>query len=240
MKWFRVSFILGLCVLFSVFWIFPQSFHIVYAKHFLFKKITENIYSTPGLTIKEQKQLMRQYEVAADRIQKFWNFKIGSAPIFYCQHEAVYQRLCQSPKGSGCSVITPFGSWIILNYNGMDEDVIAHEMCHDELAARVGWWVSRTKISKWKDEGLALQLDNRFVTTSDSIQRYINYKAELKRFSMNNEVAIPLAKLQTEKQFFGGDPVYTQLAYLTSATEVARLISIKGRQKVLDDFLSEK
>lgn len=240
MKWFRVSFILGLTVLFSVFWIFPQSFHIIYAKHFLFKKINKSIYSTPGLTTKEQQQLIRQYDIASERIHKFWNYKMGSAPIFYCDNEADYQRLCQSPKGSGCSVITPFGAWIILNYNGMDEDVIAHEMCHDELAARVGWWMSRTKIPKWKDEGLALQLDNRFVTTSDSIQRYVKYKAELQRFSMNNQVSIPLEKLQTEKQFFGGDPVYTQLAYLTSATEVARLISIKGKQEVLNEFLTAK
>jgi hypothetical protein len=113
-------------------------------------------------------------------------------------------------------------------------------MCHDELATRAGWWTSRTKIAKWEDEGLALQLDDRFVSATDSIQRYIDYKAELQRFSMNNQISIPLENLQTEKQFFGGDAVYTQLAYLIAATEVARLISLKGRQNVIDQTINKE
>lgn len=233
MKWLRFI-IIGLIVgALSVFWVFPQSFHIVYAKNFTFRKVSPRIYSSEKLPEKQQQLLQKQHAIAASRIIDFWGSKKGEASVFYCGDIAVYQRLCQSPKGSGCSVITPFGSWIILNYNGMSEDVIAHEMCHDELSSRMGWWKSKTQLPKWLDEGLALQLDHRFVSSTDSIQRYIDYKAELQDFSMGNQVIIPLKNLQTEEGFFGGDAVYTQLAYLISATKVAKMISLKGKETVL-------
>lgn len=238
MKWFRIT-IIGLLVgVLSIFWIFPQPFHIAYAKYVTFQKYSDQLYSSMPLSSKREKLLYKYYQTASNRVESFWGDKRGNATVFYCEKIDTYNRLCQSPKGSGCSIITPFGSWIVLNYNGLNNDVIAHEMCHDELATRAGWWASRTKIPKWKDEGLALQLDNRFVAATDSIQRYIDYKAELQRFSMGNQVTIPLENLQSEKQFFGGDAVYTQLAYLVSATEVARLISIRGRQSVIDGMLN--
>lgn len=233
MKWFRAILIgITICVL-SLFWVFPQPFHIAYAKYFAFIKVSTNLYSSRELSEKKTQQLEKYRTLASERINDFWGSKKGKAAIFYCSEITVYQRLCQSPKGSGCSVITPFGSWIILNYSGMNEDVIAHEMCHDELASRMGWWQSKTQLPKWLDEGLALQLDHRFVSSTDSIQRYIDYKAELQDFSMGNQVDIPLENLKTEKQFFGGDAVYTQLAYLISATEVAKLISVNGRKNII-------
>ena len=240
MRWFRFI-IIGLIVgVISIFWLFPQPFHILYAKYFTFQKVSEQLYSSNELSKKSKQQLEEQYREAAERINHFWGSKKGKAAVFYCDEIRTYQRLCQSPKGSGCSVITPFGSWIILNYGGMNEDVIAHEMSHDELSTRMGWWRSKTQLPKWLDEGLALQLDHRFVSATDSIQRYIDYKAELQDFSMRNQVTIPLENLKTEKQFFGGDAVFTQLAYLVSATEVAKLISINGRKSVIQKTLNGK
>lgn len=240
MKWFRIA-IIGLLVgALSVFWVFPQPFHIAYAKYFTFQKQSDQLYSSVPLSVEKEKLLRKHFQTASKRIKDFWGEKRGNAPVFYCEEVNTYNQLCQSTKGSGCSIITPFGSWIVLNFDGMNNDVIAHEMCHDELATRAGWWTSRTAIPKWKDEGLALQLDNRFVAATDSIQRYIDYKAELQRFSMGNQVSIPLDNLQTEAQFFGGDAVYTQLAYLSSATEVARLISLEGRQSIINQLANEK
>lgn len=240
MKWFRFIIIGLVAGTLSIFWVFPQPFHIVYAKHFSFHQLSDKIYSSEKLTKKKQRLLQKQYRIASSRISDFWGNKIGKSSVFYCSDVAIYRRLCQSPKGSGCSVITPFGSWIILNYNGMSEDVIAHEMCHDELSSRMGWWKSKTQLPKWLDEGLALQLDHRFVSSTDSIQRYIDYKAELQQFSMGDQLEIPLDNLQTEEEFFGGDPVYTQLAYLISATEVARLISVKGKNELIQKSIDGK
>ncbi len=239
MKWFRIAIISLFLGVLGVFWVFPQPFHIAYAKYITFHRYSDSLYASVSLSVADQTLLRENYLVASKRISEFWGKKKGKAAVFYCNDATVYRRFCRSQKGSGCSIITPFGSWIILNTGGMNQDVLAHEMCHDELATRAGWWASRTKIPKWKDEGLALQLDDRFVTASDSIQRYINYKAELQRFSMNNQVTIPLEHLQTEKQFFGGDPVYTQLAYLISATEIARLISLKGRKQTIEELLKD-
>ncbi|MFT6480445.1 MAG: hypothetical protein ACJAVP_003607 [Spirosomataceae bacterium] len=57
---------------------------------------------------------------------------------------------------------------------------------------------------------------------------------------MGNQVNIPLENLQTDDEFFGGDAFYTQLAYLISATEVARLISIKGKDELIQESIDGK
>ena len=238
MKLFRITWMVLLIGLLGMFWVFPQPFLIAHAKYFTFQKHTDKLYSSVPLSAQKKRLLDKYYQKASSRISRFWGDKQGTASVFYCDQTDTYNQLCQSPKGSGCSIITPFGSWIVLNPNGMNTDVIAHEMCHDELASRMGWWKTKTQLPKWLDEGLALQLDHRFVSSTDSIQRFFDYKTELRRFSMNNQVSIPLENLQTEEDFFGGDAVYTQLAYLTSATEVAKMISVSGRESVVQKTLN--
>lgn len=237
MKQLRIISGLIIISLLSFFWIFPQVFRILYAKYVEFELLETGTYSSVKLTETTVKELLRFREMATQQVVDFWGDRKGNADVFYCDTPEVYNQLCQSPKGSGCSVITPFGSWIILNFSGMNEGVIAHEMCHDELATRLGWWKSKVKVPKWLDEGIALQVDNRFVMSADSIQRYIDYKSQLERYAFVNPMVLKLTDLQTEKQFFGGDGTHTQLAYLTAATQVAKLISIHGKQNVLNRLI---
>ncbi|WP_332368176.1 hypothetical protein [Spirosoma telluris] len=49
----------------------------------------------------------------------------------------------------------PWGaSYLILGPDGNNTDVIAHELCHDELFARLGWWRVKRQIPQWFNEGL--------------------------------------------------------------------------------------
>jgi hypothetical protein len=59
----------------------------------------------------------------------------------------------------------------------MSEDVIAHEMCTTVVKQDGVGGKSKTQLPKWLDEGLALQLDHRFVHRQYST--CIDYKAEL-------------------------------------------------------------
>ena len=72
-------------------------------------------------------------------------------------------------------------------------------------------------------------LDYRFVSTQDSIQRYIDYRTELRYLSSG---PISLNKLNTQKDFFGQGELFTKIAYFTSAVEVSHRISLKGKKEI--------
>jgi hypothetical protein len=104
-------------------------------------------------------------------------------------------------------------------------------MCHDELMTKLGWWKTKKEIPAWFDEGLALMLDYRFVSSQDSIQRYIDYQTELRYLSPKS---VSLDKLNTQKGFFGQGEYFTKIAYFTSAAEISRKISLKGKRGIFE------
>ena len=180
-------------------------------------------------TIKQRDSLKNYIKVAKNRITNFWGSQNGKAVIIFCNDLDTYQKYCQTSEGAGCSIGTIFGSWIILNKEGLNADVLAHEMSHNELMTRVGWWKTKTKIPTWFDEGVALMLDYRFVGKQDSLQRYKAYASEL---SFLSRKPIPLGELTTEKEFFGRNELYTKIAYFTSAAAIAKKIAIKGKKEI--------
>ena len=54
-----------------------------------------------------------------------------------------------------------FDALILLNADGNDVDVIAHEWAHAELAERVGFLDRNFVLPTWVDEGVAMQVDYR-------------------------------------------------------------------------------
>ncbi|AFK03658.1 hypothetical protein Emtol_2522 [Emticicia oligotrophica DSM 17448] len=229
MKIFRYIIIsIGLfLVLFT--WFFPQFFRCFFVEYDGFKEIRPHIFVESKTTKKQQDSLLRFVLQAEKRLVDFWGRKDGEAKILFCNTPQTYQKYAKTTEGAGFSIGTPLGSWIILNKDGLNTDVIAHEMCHDELMTRLGWWKTKQEIPTWFDEGLALMLDYRFVSSQDSIQRYIDYRTELSYLS---PVPIPLNKLNTQKDFFGQGELYTKIAYFTSAVEVSRKISMKGKKEI--------
>lgn len=210
-------------------WLFPQFLRCFFVEYDSFQEIKPNIFVEEKTTKKQQDSLLKYVESAEKRLKTFWGSKNGHAKIIFCKNPTTYQKYAKTTEGAGFSIGTPLGSWIILNQDGLNIDVIAHEMCHDELMTKLGWWKTKTEIPTWFDEGLALMLDYRFVSTQDSIQRYIDYRTELSYLS---PVPIPLNELNTQKDFFGQGELYTKIAYFTSAVEVSRKISQKGKKEI--------
>lgn len=73
-------------------------------------------------------------------------------------------------------------------------------------------------------------LDYRFVSTQDSIQRVIDYQAEMNYLSIK---PVPLNEIATQKDFFGHDDSFTKMAYFQSALAVSRKIASKGKKEML-------
>lgn len=227
---FQKYFFFVIFILFLLFaWLFPQFLRCFFVEYDNFQEIKPNIFIENKAPKKQQDSLLKYIENAEKRLNSFWGSKNGRAKIIFCKNATTYQKYAKTTEGAGFSIGTPLGSWIILNQDGLNVDVIAHEMCHDELMTKLGWWKTKKEIPTWFDEGLALMLDYRFVSSQDSIQRYIDYRTELSYIS---PVPIPLNELNTQKDFFGQGELLTKIAYFTAAVEVSRKISVKGKKEI--------
>ena len=65
-------------------------------------------------------------------------------------------------QGIGSTHFAPaMPSILIVNEDGQNVDVLAHEWSHAELARRVGFWKRNVETPTWFDEGVAMQVDMR-------------------------------------------------------------------------------
>ncbi|AUD00763.1 hypothetical protein [Spirosoma pollinicola] len=196
------------------------------------------IYVNRTATAKQETTLRQHTQAAHDRIRRFWGNKQGKASLIYCPTQDDYEQYCAGGEGAGCSVGTPWGrSYLILGPDGNNTDVIAHELCHDELFARLGWWRVKRQIPQWFNEGLALMVDYRFSSPSvweqpDSSEQTTPFMGEKTIIPFPQRPMLKLADLETTRDFFGGDYTHTMLAYQTAVEELARWLAVVGRAGV--------
>lgn len=187
-----------------------------------FDEVQENLYVSDGIEEPQRQRMYAFIRQSRQRVASFWGDSVGDATLILCSNPAEYQKYCHSSEGAGCSLGTPWGdSYIVLNPYGLNEDVISHEMCHDELFARLGWWKTTTQIPQWFNEGLALMLDRRFVAETDSVQRYLSYRDEWMYLTHGAQEVLELENLKSIRGFFGGNQRHVMLAYMTAGMEVS-------------------
>ena len=196
---------------------------------------TDRVYVNLSATLYQQGQLRRHAATARDRIRRFWGDRRGRAILIYCPKQTDYEQYCASGEGAGCSLGTPWGtSYLVLGPDGNNADVIAHELCHDELFARLGWWRIKRQIPQWFNEGLALMVDYRFSSPSvwEQPDKQPNPFSDEDLSSFPQRPMLKLTDLETTQDFFGGGYTNTMLAYQTSAEEVTRWLTVVGRAGV--------
>ena len=197
-----------------------------------------DIYVSRTASASQQAKLQQHVRIAHDRIRRFWGDRRGRATLIYCPAQADYEQYCAGGEGAGCSLGTPWGtSYLVLGPDGNNTDVIAHELCHDELFARLGWWKVKRQIPQWFNEGLALMVDYRFTNPAvwdkpDSLQQSLSTASDDDLTLFPQHPMLKLADLETTRDFFGGDSFHTMLAYQTAAEEVARWLAVVGRPAI--------
>ena len=123
-------------------------------------KRTGDLFYPAALPEAELARLQQLLAAAEARNVAFWGAVASKPRIIYCDSDAVFGRY-GSEHAPATTWIGPFGSVIVLAPGGLDPDIVSHERCHTEFAARLGWYRRETKIPTWFDEGLAMQLDYR-------------------------------------------------------------------------------
>lgn len=193
------------------------------------------LYVSRATTPRQRAVLLNHLQVATDRIRRFWGRSEGRAVLIYCPTQEQYAQYCSGGEGAGCSLGLPWGdSFLVLGPEGNSPDVMAHELCHDELFARLGWLTIKRQVPQWFNEGLALMVDYRFTSaTTDPALRFLEYDAEWKYrvrgvAGLSPQFVPELASLETTRDFFYGNYGRVMLAYLTAGREVSRWLATAG------------
>ena len=197
-----------------------------------------NVYVNRTTVKKQAARLTTHLQTARTRLLRFWGDRRGRATLIYCPQQADYEQYCIGGEGAGCSLGTPWGeSFLVLGPDGNNADVIAHEGCHDELFARLGWWRTKREIPVWFNEGLALMVDYRFSPPDlwehpDSTARPNYFDTDDGMMAFAQPPMLKLTGLETTRDFFGGSSEHIMLAYQTAAAEVSGWLRVVGRAGV--------
>ncbi|CAG5070622.1 hypothetical protein DYBT9623_03168 [Dyadobacter sp. CECT 9623] len=227
----------------SLFFLYPQIF---YCELIGLSGFHENglVYFSPEISPASYKKLGAAIKKSEARVDSFFSGKKSSPRIIICSNLQQYQRYCSSTEGAGCSVGTPWGnSYVILNAQGANVDVIAHEMSHIELLKRVGWWKVTSDIPQWFNEGVALMLDKRFVNNPDPALKYLDYMDEWMYYTGGGQEILELGEITTIKEFFNGGQKKVMLAYMSAGMEIAywqTLSGPDGMQKFIENLSAGK
>ena len=212
---------------------FPAIWHCQTVRFGPFTSHSGGLYISDEATASQRDSLLHSIARSRQRIRAFWGRQVGDSSIIFCHDKSTYSKFALMDEGAGCSLGTPTGSWIVLNPDGLNVDVISHEMCHDELFTRLGWFKTKNSVPQWFDEGLALMVDYRF-TNPDTTRRHHDYLDEWMMMTHHGSDGMELTDIRTVKGFFGGDRHYVNKAYLTSGLEVSRWLSVVGTSGLHD------
>jgi hypothetical protein len=222
-----------LLTLLSAAFLYPQIFNCEIIGLSGFNKLRTDVFAGPALSASSFRAVLRDVRTAETRIDSFYRGKLSEPTIIVCTNPDEYRKYCSSTEGAGCSLGTPWGStYIVLNLQEMNVDVISHELSHIELLSRLGWWKTTFQIPQWFNEGLALMLDRRFVNKHDPIERYLGYMDEWSYYTRGGQQILELENISSVKDFFAGDQHHVMLAYMSSGLEVSYWLYYSGPESI--------
>jgi hypothetical protein len=214
---------------FAHFLIFPQQTRSILIDYSGFKKEGRLYFSskTPQHKIDTVKRLI---ELASNRVAEFWGQKTGNPKFIYCETEEDFKKY-GSPFLVPALTHIKLGSYIVISNEGIDLDIIAHEISHAEFYARIGFYNWTFKIPTWFDEGLAMQNDHRNYYSEDTL-----------KVKSNNYKNLPdVKKLTSGKQFNEvGSHEQIMLNYMTAKHEVSTWYTKEKLDKLIKDINSGK
>jgi hypothetical protein len=222
---------------FSYFFAYPQVFRCATIRFARFTEIQAGIYISDSTSATQQEKLISLIKSSRQRLNNFWDTTESKPVIIFCHSPELYEQY-GSPNGSPANFFaSPLGAYVVISPEGLDVDVISHEMCHAELTGRVGWLTMNTQVPQWFNEGLALMVDYRFPNNNGQVS-YRHYRQKWKELTYGNKFMLHLEQLENIESFSSTDAYSQQLAYLRSGMEVSRWLE-KVRRKGLLHLINQ-
>ncbi|HEX8516834.1 MAG TPA: hypothetical protein VF868_11585 [Bacteroidia bacterium] len=167
------------------------------------------LYFSEGTPQSTKDSLRSLIEKASIRVSNFWGEKRADPKFIYCDNEEDF-KIYGSKEVLPAVTMSKLGHYIVISREGLDLDIISHELSHTELYERVGFSNKTFNLPLWFDEGLAMQNDFRDYYSEDT----------LKALSANFTKLPGIRELETPDDFYAGTPKKIMLNYMTARHEV--------------------
>jgi len=231
-KLFKRTFLVFLVLIpiasFAHFIFFPEQTRSILVDYSNFKK-DGRLYFNPSTLQNEVDTVKSFIEFASLRVSNFWGQKTCNPKFIYCETDEDFKKFGGPYSVPALSHIK-FCSYIVISNQGVDLDIISHELSHSEFYNRIGFYNWMFKIPRWFDEGLAMQNDYRNFYSEDTLKQ-----------RTNNFKNLPdVKKLKTGKQFDEGDLNKVMLNYMAAKHEVKIWYTKEKLDKLIEDINSGK
>ena len=170
------------------------------------QQIAPGVFVEPDMPASERARLLAAIHQAEARIPEYFGDR------------RAHPRILTRSTGTA-TYRTPLCDCIFLGPQGRDVDVVAHEMAHSELTARVGHWRVMREIPTWFDEGMAMHVDLRPVFG----------EAAYRQATANGAAARKPAEMDTNRKFHAA----SYLSFVSSRHEFERWYARAGRAGLL-------
>ena len=195
------------------------------------EKIDRNVYVSKETSNSDKEHLLTIINNSKNRVENLCG-SVEADPVFViCNSHEDYTNFGMY-KVDGLTVIYPFETFVIISPDGINENVISHEICHAELYERIGFF-DDDEIPLWFHEGLASLVSHNQPNSFDGFKKIWNKR------SKNGRVKIDLNEISSYDGFYGS-PAILDLPYWRAALEVSRWYEISGKESLLELVTSIK
>lgn len=197
-------------------------FRCIFVDHFGFKQVGPNIFVQNDMSPADVQIVLSTIEKSKQKVVKFFG-TMESNPKIVLGTDSNELKKNGLPNKFGITRVSSVGTFVLIGENGLNEDVIAHELVHAEFANRIGWYRFH-KVPMWFHEGLATQVDNR-----------PQYSEKMwKQKTDNGQSSIDINAIASSEQFQSGDSNTIRYHYIIAKHEVMEWLKITGQQGLLD------
>lgn len=176
-----------------------------------FEPLAGDVLVQAGIPAAERPALIALHGAASARITAAFGAPRAHPAVIFLKDSEAFALSALGDTGS--THFSPAHACTVIGVKGRNVDVIAHELMHAELFARVGFMRRRTAIPVWFDEGVAMQVDSRSAYTLHAHDR---------------DSAAAVRGLVTHDQFFGVRSEQLTRNYSAAKVEVARWLDGEG------------
>lgn len=180
----------------------------------------QSVYFAPGIGSARRSAFVLTLAAARRRVVGVYG-PLRGAPTVVVTDLDSWDRF--APNATGATHYHPTGSTtVVIGPAGQNVDVIAHELAHAELVARVGYWRAQLRVPTWFDEGLAVQFDERPPYAERAFARRRQAGLRL----------VPLSRLATRAAFFAGTKEEVRQHYAHARLAIERWRAREGDRGV--------
>lgn len=217
----KVTIVITVLILAVLAYQFKSALHCIAVSNSNFVKIENNIYFDPAISEEDHRLILDNITQAKQRVAELLGSCSADPVIIVCNDSATGKKYGMKNK-TGITQKTIAGSYIVLGEDGVNVDVIAHELTHSELAHRLGG-IRGLRIPVWFDDGLATQVDNR--------PQYS--ESEWLRRTENGTKLVSIHELDSPKEFYVNDLETRILHYTLAKHELKRWLAVVHQEGLL-------